>query len=118
MAVGDFNLDGDPDLVVGHRSGNQVRVLRGTGGSFGAPSNFPTGTLPASVAVADFNADGKPDLTTAHPTTNNVAVLLNTTVTNRAPDGEPGRLQHRRGHHLDGRRPRRAGQRQRPRPQR
>jgi VCBS repeat-containing protein len=86
VAVGDFNRDGDPDLVVAHRSGNQVRVLLGgPGGSFGAPTNFPTGTLPASVAVADFNADGKPDLATAHPTTNSVAVLLNTTVTNRAP---------------------------------
>jgi VCBS repeat-containing protein len=88
MAVGDFNQDGDPDVAVAHRSGNQVRVLLGgPGGSFGSPNNFPTGTLPASVAVADFNADGKPDLATAHPTTNTVAVLLNTTetVTNRAP---------------------------------
>jgi VCBS repeat-containing protein len=87
LAVGDFNRDGDPDLVVAHRSGNQVRVLLGgSGGSFGSPNNFPTGTLPASVAVADFNADGKPDLATAHPTTNTVAVLLNTTtVPNRAP---------------------------------
>jgi VCBS repeat-containing protein len=87
LAVGDFNRDGDPDLVVAHRSGNQVRVLLGgSGGSFGAPTNVPTGTLPASVAVADFNLDGKPDLATAHPTTNTVAVLLNTTtVPNRAP---------------------------------
>jgi VCBS repeat-containing protein len=87
LAVGDFNRDEDPDLVVAHRSGNQVRVLLGgSGGSFGAPTNFPTGTLPASVAVADFNVDGKPDLATAHPTTNKVAVLLNTTtVPNRAP---------------------------------
>jgi VCBS repeat-containing protein len=87
MAVGDFNRDGDPDLVVAHRSGNQVRVLLGGPGSgFGSPYNFPTGTLPAAVAVADFDADGKPDLATAHPTTNTVAVLLNTTtVPNRAP---------------------------------
>jgi VCBS repeat-containing protein len=86
VAVGEFNRDGDLDLVVAHRSGNQVRVLLGgPGGGFGSPNNFPTGTLPASVAVADFNADGKPDLVTTHPTTNTVAVLLNTTVTNRAP---------------------------------
>src|SRR5215211_4888667 len=87
VAVGDFNRDGDPDLVVAHRSGNQVRVLLGgPGGGFGSPYNFPTGTFPASVAVADFNADGKPDLATTHPTTNTVAVLLNTTtVPNRAP---------------------------------
>src|SRR5215211_6745947 len=87
VAVGDFNRDGDPDLVVAHRSGNQVRVLLGgPGGSFGSPYNFPTGTFPASFAVADFNADGKPDLATTPPTTNTVAVLLNTTtVPNRAP---------------------------------
>jgi hypothetical protein len=86
VAVGDVSLDGDPDLVIAHRSGNQVRVLLGgPGGSFGAPTNFPTGTLPASVAVADFNADSKPDLTTTH----NVSVLLNTTVTNRAPTANP-----------------------------
>jgi VCBS repeat-containing protein len=90
VAVGDFNRDGDPDLVVAHRSGNKVRVLLGgPGGSFGSPNNFPTGIFPASVAVADFNADGKPDLTTAHPTTDTVAVLLNTTVTNRAPAAAP-----------------------------
>ena len=87
VAVGDFNLDGDPDLVVGHRSGNQVRCCAAPVAASAPPSNFPTGTLPASVA--DFNADGKPDLTTAHPTTNNVAVLLNTTVTNRAPTANP-----------------------------
>jgi VCBS repeat-containing protein len=90
VAVGDFNRDGDPDLVVAHRSGHRVRVLLGgPGGSFGTPNDFPTGILPASVAVADFNADGKPDLTTAHPTTFTVAVLLNTTVTNRAPTAAP-----------------------------
>jgi VCBS repeat-containing protein len=90
VAVGDFNRDGDPDLVVAHRSGNQVRVLLGgNGGSFGAPSNFPSGTGPASVTVADFNDDLKPDLVTANPTTNKVWVLLNTTVTNRAPTSSP-----------------------------
>ena len=85
MAVGDVNLDGDPDLVVAHRSGNQEKAARRPRWQLRRLTNFPTGTLPASVAVADFNADSKPDLTTTHPTTHNVSVPLNTTVTNRAP---------------------------------
>ena len=58
MAVGDVNLDGDPDLVVAHRSGNQVRVLLGgPGGSFGAPTNFgtlrPRSRWPTSTPTAN-----------------------------------------------------------------
>ena len=116
VAVGDFNRDGDPDLVVANRSGNQVSVLLGgPGGSFGSPTNFPAGTLPASVAVADFNGDGKPDLAATNPTTNNVAVLLNTHRHQPGPGRGRRRLHHRRGHRPDRGRPGRAGQRQRPR---
>jgi VCBS repeat-containing protein len=53
--------------------------------SFTGPTNFPTGSFPASVAVGDFNGDGKPDLADANARSGNVSVLLNSTVTNRAP---------------------------------
>ena len=62
MAMGDVNLgQGSRPGRRPPNSGNQVRVLLGDpGGSFGAPTNFPTGTLGLG-AVADFNADSKPD---------------------------------------------------------
>ena len=67
LAVGDFNADGDPDLVAANPHGDEVWVLPGAAGaSFGAPSRFPVGDYPESVAVADFNADGDPDLAVAN----------------------------------------------------
>jgi VCBS repeat-containing protein len=88
IAVGDFNADQDPDLVIANQNPgfNSVSVLLGdTGASFKSPKNFGVGDGPSSIAVRDFNADGKPDLAVANVRSNNVTVLLNTTTTNQAP---------------------------------
>lgn len=73
LAMGDFNLDGKPDLVVENSVANQrylgVTVLLGNGdGSFQTPTFYPV-DLPGvldwwwgGVAVADFNGDGFPDI--------------------------------------------------------
>ena len=77
MAVGDFNADGDPDLVVANfASGNVSVLLGGPGGTFSGPTNFPAGAAPVSVAVGDFNADGDLDLVVANFASGNVSVLL------------------------------------------
>src|SRR5207249_1124949 len=83
VAVGDFNRDGKPDLVLPDRLGNTLTVLLGNGdGTFGAAQNFTTaaifatGTNPSSVAVGDVNGDGKPDLALANNASNSVSVLL------------------------------------------
>jgi hypothetical protein len=47
--------------------------------SFTGPTNFPTGSFPASVAVGDFNGDQDPDLAVANEFSNNVSVLLGST---------------------------------------
>ncbi|MCY1072453.1 VCBS repeat-containing protein [Nannocystis sp. RBIL2] len=65
-AVGDFNEDGDLDLVVGYVSSEDIAVFPGDGaGEFGAPLSLiqETGAL-RYVRVADMDADGHLDLVT------------------------------------------------------
>ncbi|MFN0107260.1 MAG: FG-GAP-like repeat-containing protein, partial [Blastocatellia bacterium] len=78
-AIGDFNLDGKPDLAVANAGSNSVTILLGNGsGGFTQPagSPFSTGNHPSSVAVGDFNLDGKPDLAVSNIGSNNVTILL------------------------------------------
>jgi hypothetical protein len=77
IAVGDFNGDKIPDLVVANYATNTVSVLLGVGdGTFLAHADFPVGSEPASLATGDFNADGKLDVVVANFNSNTVSVLL------------------------------------------
>jgi hypothetical protein len=69
IAVGDFNGDGIPDLVVGNYGNfnsinNTLTVLLGNGdGTFTALAASPkTGDGPFAIVTGDFNGDGIPDL--------------------------------------------------------
>ena len=68
VAVGDFNGDGIPDLVVANQTSlGTLRVLLGNGdGSFQGARSVAAGSWPYSVAVGDFNGDGIPDLVVAN----------------------------------------------------
>ena len=79
LAVGDFNMDGVPDLAIGNENESDVTVLLGTGsGGFTAASGSPFSGIafPASILVGDFNGDGFPDLALGGAMNQIVAVFL------------------------------------------
>jgi hypothetical protein len=89
VALADFNLDGNQDIVVANFLGkgalgdpnSDVGVLLGNGdGTFKDAQYFPTGVNMSTrgVTVGDFNKDGKPDIATSNQLTSNISVLLNT----------------------------------------
>ena len=75
VAPGDFNGDGNADLV---SVSDSVAVLRGRGdGTFDAPILHPAnGTVHTGVATADFNADGKLDAVVANGDASTVSLML------------------------------------------
>jgi len=84
VAVGDFNGDGRPDLVVTDYLNHSVSVLLNTTAvgatvpSFAPQVFFGVGVNPSSVAVADVNGDGRPDLIVTNRNDDTVSVLMNT----------------------------------------
>lgn len=80
VAVGDFNQDGQLDLVVANQTSgtSTVNILLGNGdGTFQAPLSYSTGAATAEfVAVGDFNNDGAPDLAVANGGAHSVSILL------------------------------------------
>ena len=77
LAVGDFNGDGVPDLVVANHNSHNVSVLLGRGdGTFWPAEYYAVGWTPAGLAVADLNGDGKHDIIVVNHNGGNVSVLL------------------------------------------
>ncbi len=79
--VGDFNLDGNEDLLVSFENAS-VSVLHGIGdGTFGPPVSYDAGAVGQPSLVTDLNFDSRPDVLVANnpPNGGGVVVLLNTT---------------------------------------
>lgn len=71
VAIGDFNGDGNPDLVV------NMDLLLGNGdGTFQTAVSLGSFEGQGSLDIADFNADGKLDIALLSPDSSNLTVLL------------------------------------------
>jgi hypothetical protein len=76
LAVGDFNRDGNPDLIVGDANGS-VLVLFGDGkGNLASPAEIARVSSIASIAVGDFNRDGILDLAVSDPHSNTATIFF------------------------------------------
>ncbi|QQS48739.1 MAG: VCBS repeat-containing protein [Acidobacteriota bacterium] len=80
MITGDFNRDGDQDLLLLTRGVNQMNgeaiFKPGDGmGGFGEALRFTVSAEPFGMTTGDFNGDGKTDLAVSDELTNIVTIL-------------------------------------------
>jgi hypothetical protein len=81
VAKGDFNNDGNLDVVVANAGSASLSLFPGGGdGTFGPPITIPVSpdpnSQPISVAAADFNGDGNLDLAVSFALSSSIQVLL------------------------------------------
>lgn len=83
VRYGDFNRDGQDDLVTANSGSNTVSVLMnaGVGANFRTATNYVVGNNalsgPTDAYPADINEDGRIDLVTANFNENSISVLTN-----------------------------------------
>ncbi len=78
LAVGAFNTNGYPDIVVADSGANNVTIFQNNsqGYFFPGSASYNVGTHPIAMATGDFNGDGYLDLAVVNNGSNNVTIFL------------------------------------------
>jgi hypothetical protein len=77
LALADITLDGIPDAITLHTSGNFAYLLKGLGaGQFAGGVPESVGQFPAAFALADINRDGRLDMVSVNAD-ETISVMIN-----------------------------------------
>ena len=76
IAAGDFNRDGNPDLLIGDNDGAVIELLGDGKGDLKSAGEIAHVGSAVSIAVGDFNRDGIPDVAVSDFQGNTVTILL------------------------------------------
>ncbi|MBK6725360.1 MAG: VCBS repeat-containing protein [Acidobacteria bacterium] len=77
VGLGDFNNDGNQDLVLPDQNDNSVSVRFGNGAAaFPTIDTSTVGTTPRGIAVGDINNDGDQDYVVANGSSSSVSIRL------------------------------------------
>lgn len=76
IVVGDFNSDGNPDVIVGDKNGALLEFLGDGKGNLADAGNIATVGSVVSLAIGHFTHDGKLDLVVSDLRSNSAEILL------------------------------------------